>query len=229
MIKYSLSWIFERGFLPGMDMKKKAFIAIATIQWIFVSGLRNITSGADPDTIEYLRLFNIVKNMPWSKIPALFYNTYVKGVGKDPGYTVLVKLVQVFTKNYQCYLVIVAIILFSSLAVWVYKNSKMPCFSYILFSTLFYSFFAVTGIRQTIATALVVFIGTELIKKRKFFPFLLICLIAFTIHKSSMCLLPFYFISQKKITRKYILFVLALLPIVTVFRNQFLDLFLKNL
>lgn len=100
----------------------------------------------------------------------------------------------------------------------------MPCFSYILFSTLFYSFFAVTGIRQTIATALVVFIGTELIKKRKFFPFLLICLIAFTIHKSSICLLPFYFISQKKITRKYILFVLALLPIVAVFRNQFLDL-----
>lgn len=205
-------------------LKKKAFIAIASIQWIFVSGLRNITSGADPDTIEYLRHFNIVKNMPWSKIPTLFYNTYIKGVGKDPGYTVLVKLVQVFTKNYQCYLVIVAIILFSSLAVWVYKNSKMPCFSYILFSTLFYSFFAVTGIRQTIATALVVFIGTELIKKRKFFPFLLICLIAFTIHKSSICLLPFYFISQKKITRKYILFVLALLPIVAVFRNQFLDL-----
>lgn len=28
----------------------------------------------------------------------------------------------------------------------------------------------------------------------------------------------------KKITRKYILFVLALLPIVAVFRNQFLDL-----
>ena len=107
-------------------MKKKAFIAIASIQWIFVSGLRNITSGADPDTIEYLRHFNSVKNMPWSKIPALFYNTYIKGVGKDPGYTVLVKLVQVFTKNYQCYLVIVAIILFSSLAVWVYKNSKMP-------------------------------------------------------------------------------------------------------
>ena len=39
-----------------------------------------------------------------------------------------------------------------------------------------------------------------------------------------MCLLPFYFISQKKITRKYILFVLALFPIVAVFRNQFLDL-----
>ena len=28
MIKYSLSWIFERGFLPGMDMKKKAFIGV---------------------------------------------------------------------------------------------------------------------------------------------------------------------------------------------------------
>lgn len=206
------------------ERKKKTFIAIASIQWIFVSGLRNINTDVNPDTIEYLHHFNTVMKMPWSKIPALFYNTYVKGVGKDPGYTVLVKLVQVFTKNYQCYLVIVAIILFTSLAVWVYKNSKMPCFSYILFSTLFYSFFAVTGIRQTIATVLVVFIGTELIKKRKFFPFLLICLIAFTIHKSSICLLPFYFISQKKITRKYILFVLALFPIIAVLRNQFLDL-----
>ena len=52
----------------------------------------------------------------------------------------------------------------------------------------------------------------------------MICLIAFTIHKSSMCLLPFYFLSQKKITRKYIIFVLALFPIIAVFRNQFLDL-----
>ncbi len=206
------------------ERKKKTFIAIASIQWIFVSGLRNINTDANPDTIVYFHHFNTVMKMPWSKIPALFYKTYVKGIDKDPGYTVFVKLVQVFTKNYQCYLVIVAIILFTSLAVWVYKNSKMPCFSYILFSTLFYSFFGVTGIRQTIATVLVVFIGTELIKKRKFFSLLFICLIAFTIHKSSICLLPFYFISQKKITRKYIIFVLALFPIIAVFRNQFLDL-----
>ena len=80
----------------------------------------------------------------------------------------------------------------------------MPCLSFIIFSTLFYSFYAVTGIRQTIATSLVVFIGYEFIKKKKPIPFLLFMFIAFFIHKSCICFLPFVFFAHKKITWRYV-------------------------
>ena len=80
----------------------------------------------------------------------------------------------------------------------------MPCLSFIIFSTLFYSFYAVTGIRQTIATALVVFIGYEFIKKKKPIPFLILVFLSFFIHKSCICFLPFVFFAHKKITWRYI-------------------------
>lgn len=205
------------------ERKKKTFIGFATLQWILISGLRHVSVG--DDTFSYKLLFNKAINLSWkSVIPKMFVKVYVEEEGKDPGYIVFEKVIQLFTKNYQWFLVIVAVLFFVCLAFWIFKNSKLPCFSFILFSVLLYKFFAITGIRQTIATAIVVLIGTEFIKKRKFFPFLFVCLIAFTIHKSSIVFLPFYFISQKKITLKYSCAVLACFPILYIFRNQYVEL-----
>ncbi len=204
------------------DRKKKTFIFLAALQWILISGLRHVSVG--DDTMTYKDSYNRAINYSWrSVVPKMFVKVYVEGEGKDPGYIVFEKTTQFFTKNYQWFLIIVAVLFFVCLAFWLYKNSKLPCFSFILFSALFYSFFAITGIRQTIATALVVLIGTELIKKRKFIPFLLICLIAFTIHKSSIVFLLFYFISQKEITVKYSVAMLLSFPILYIFRNQYVE------
>ena len=62
--------------------------------------------------------------------------------------------------------IIVAAIVFASLGYFIYKNSDDPAFSYVLFSALFYSFYAITGTRQALATALVVFVGFEFIKRK---------------------------------------------------------------
>ena len=101
-----------------------------------------------------------------------------------------------------------------TMAVWIYRNSNMPCFSYILFSTLFYAFYAVTGHRQTIATALIVFLGYECIKKRRPIRFAILAFIAFFIHKSSIVFVPFYFIAVIPITIPYV--IVALTVVVTV-------------
>lgn len=124
---------------------------------------------------------------------------YIGGADiKDPGYAAVVKAFQTFSTNYQAYLVFIALLFMIPMAIWIYRNSSMPCLSFIIFSTLFYSFYAVTGIRQTIATSLVVFIGYEFIKKKKPIPFLLLMFIAFFIHKSCICFLPFVFFAHKK-------------------------------
>ena len=65
------------------------------------------------------------------------------------------------------------------------------CISWVVYSTLFYSFFAITGHRQTIATGIVVWGGLECIRKRKLIPFLLLTFVAYTIHASAICVLPF--------------------------------------
>lgn len=214
-ILFIFMWAFLLLAYKPSDQKKKAFCAIACIQWVLVSGFRSAYVGAD--TMNYRRLFYLVENTSWNKI---FNNIlfYIRGGEiNDPGYVLFVKLFQVFSTNYQVYLIFIALVFMVPMAIWIYKNSSMPCLSFVIFSTLFYSFYAVTGIRQTIATAFVVFIGYEFIKKKKPIPFLIITFLSFFIHKSCLCFLPFAFFAHKKITKTYV-------AIFTVITSAFLAL-----
>lgn len=202
--------------------KSIAFLTLVSIQWILISGLRGMS--VSPDMYSYRLRYFTTMNTPWKTIFQNFYDVYVNEEGKDPGYSLFEKITQIFIKDYNAYLIIVAALFFIALAFWVYKNSSLPCFSYLIFSAFLFGFYAITGTRQTIATALIVLIGTEFIKKRKFIPFLLLSIAAFTIHKSSMVFFLFYFVSQIKITKKYIICVFTALPFLFIFRNQFVEL-----
>ena len=89
------------------------------------------------------------------------------------------------------------------MTVWIYKYSDNVCLSFMIYSALFYSFFAITGHRQTIASALVIFGGYECMKKNKIIPLLLLHVIAFFIHKSSICFIILYFVRFIKIDWLY--------------------------
>ena len=95
-------------------------------------------------------------------------------------------------------------ILFMGLMAWfIYKHSASPCTSFLIFSTLFYSFYAITGHRQTIATALIVFVGYDLIKRRELLKFALVAFASFLIHKSSVVVIPLYFWLRIPVTITY--------------------------
>lgn len=220
-ILLTLLWGFMLLLIKPTPNKRKVFVGLTAAQWILISGLRGMS--VSPDMFSYKLRYNVTTHMSWKQVFRTFYDVYVNEEGKDPGYTLFEKITQVFVTNFQAYLFIVAVIFFVCLAVWIYRNSRLPCFSYLIFSAFLFRFYAITGTRQTIATALVVLVGTELIKRRQFWKFLLICAIAFTIHKSSMVFLPFYFISQKEITVKYSAAIFGAFPILFVLRNQYIE------
>lgn len=200
---------------------KKIFCTAAAIQWILISGLRGLSVGAD--TISYNTAFENVKTYSWDYIFRLNYDYLFKGLEtKDPGYKLLMKIFQIFSGNYQVFLIFIAVVFTVPMAVWIYKYSKDPLLSFLVYSCLFYSFFAITGHRQTIATALVSFIGYEFISRRKLIPFLLCCFAAYMIHKSSLVILPFYFLINKKITRKYIVCIFVATVLTYIFRGKIL-------
>lgn len=183
--------------------RKKVYCIFAGILWILISGLRGLAIGAD--THAYFISYNAVKNESLIKLWNNIYQKYIVHQDvRDPGYDFFVKLTQYLTDNYQIYLIIVAVIFMVPFAIWVTKESKSPILSFVLYSSLFYAFFSITGIRQTIATALVVLIGDWFIKKRKFVIFIIICLVASSIHYSALVFLPFYFISKIPVNRKSI-------------------------
>ena len=173
--------------------KRKKFCIFSSLVWIIISGFRHVTTGAD--TFEYFLSYENTKSQTWISLAQRFYNTYA-GIEfqKDPGYRLFVKFVQIFIPEYQEFLVLIAIIFFVPMGIWIYRNSRVPYISFVLFTCLFYAFYAITGHRQTIATALVVFVGEKFIRERKLWLFLGITLVAATIHKSCFCYVPAYFL-----------------------------------
>ena len=186
---------------------KAVFVFLASLQWILISGLRHITVGGRDVYYSYNFSFARSINTSWGDALDRFINILFYGAeGKDPGYLFVEKAIGIFTDNYQVFLFVIALLFIVPFGVFIYRNSKDVLMSFLIYSTLFYSFFSLTGFRQAIATSLVVLIGYELIKKKKLIWFVVVSLVAFTIHKSSIVFFPFYFMADKKITTKYLIF-----------------------
>lgn len=199
---------------------RKKFIVIISIILILQSGLRNWGVGAD--TFAYYNSFEKVKMLSWSQIIESFKSYYQLGIGKDPGYDLFQKIVQLFIKNYQVYLLLIAIIFFSAFGNFIYKNTSRisdAVLSFIFYSVLFYSFFSITGHRQTIATAVALY-SFELVKKRKLLQFVILILLASTIHKSVLIFLPVYFIPKIKNVKFFYFIILLLFPLFFYYRTQ---------
>lgn len=221
--------LLEAGlFLGGIVDKekgKKVFCFLASLQWILISGLRHLSIGADTYSYKIFR-FNKTLNLSWDQVLGQFTDKYIGGNAtiKDPSYTIIEKVFQIFSDDYQLFLVFIAIIFFGTMGILIYKHSRDPLISFILFSSLFFSFFAVTGHRQTIATAVAVFGGFFLIKKNKAIPFILLVLFASTIHGSAICFLPFYWFSKIRINKISLTVYWVAIALSFIFRYELLAL-----
>ncbi|MBE9600313.1 EpsG family protein [Pedobacter sp. MC2016-24] len=184
--------------LPDSDSNRKQYIFIISAILILQSGLRNVAVGTD--TYAYFDMFETVKTTPWDEVILEFVLHYTIGVGKDPGFMVFEKIVQIFISDYQGFLFLIAMMFFPVLGNFIYKNTttlKSAILAYVIYAVLFYSFFSITGHRQTIATAATL-IGFEWIKQRKLIRYVILILVASTIHQSCLIFLPFYFIARIK-------------------------------
>ena len=202
---------------------KKKFIRIISIVLILQSGLRNVAVGSD--TYQYFLIFEEAKRTSWKDTFDVVKNYYQLGFGKDPGYLVFQKMIQVVTDEFQVFLLIVAVLFFVALGNFIYKNTSRlndAIVAFVIYIVLFYSFFSITGIRQTIATAASLY-AYELVKRKKSLQFLLLILLASTIHKSVLIFLPFYFIAHIKSSKYLYRIILLLFPLFMIFRNSMVD------
>ncbi|MCX8531518.1 EpsG family protein [Chryseobacterium luquanense] len=202
---------------------RKKYIKTITFILIIHAGLRNVAVGSD--TYVYFQYFEDVKNVSWSTIYEDIITYYHLGIGKDVGYLLFEKAVQIFTDEFQVFLLVVAFIFFSFLGYFIFKNSSSLisiALSYVIYFAMFYNVFSISAIRQSLATAAALY-GYELIKKRKLFRFLILMLVASLMHKTVLIFLPFYFIAHLKKERIFLVISFLAFPIVFVFRNTLAD------
>ena len=201
------------------DAKKKVYCAICAIQWILLSGLRDYSVGND--TTQYKEHFETGIQTPWKILIDNCWNYLFNGYKtKDPGYYLLQKVFQIFSDDYRVWLFFIAIVFTGLMARWIYKYSTLPDISFLVYSVLFFAFYSITGHRQTLATALIVFLGYEFAKKREFVKFAIVAFIAFMLHKSSLVFVIYYFFANISITPIYVSIMLCLSVVVAVMGKQ---------
>lgn len=200
---------------------RKTYLYIVSIILILESGLRGLSVG--DDTLTYSDSFESIKYTSWADI-FRYFNFFSGGnyENRDPGYDIFQKFFQIFSDDYRVYLFFIAIIFFSSLFHFLSRNTFglfELILAFLIYCTLFYYFFSITGIRQTITTSVALYCS-KYIKERKILKFLIPIMIASFIHSSVLIFLPFYFVSGLKKIKLNFLIALILFFMIFVFKQN---------
>ena len=161
-----------------------AFIIFAYI--IFWVGMRN----RFVDTAAYIRSFN---GADWSDISKLDFS-FNSGWG--------FRLLEIVFKEYisadkQVWLMFLAIVSGACVGITFYKYSKNYFYSVFLFLATTNFAWMMNGIRQFLAVT-ILFAGTPLIEKNKWFKYIILTLICSSIHGTAlMMILIFFFVRSK--------------------------------
>lgn len=164
---------------------------LSMVPIIILIGLRNISVGYD--TSAYVEVFFRVLSDSLRVSDSEWLSV---------GYIFLCKIIGFFSNDsYVLYNLTFATLTVYFLYKSIWENSKNPVFSiFILFSTcLVYQAFNQS--RQMLAISMMLY-AWKYIEKKQIKKYLLMCLLAFSIHKSALVMLPFYWISKIKINKK---------------------------
>ncbi len=179
-------------------INRRKYIIIMMTLLALQSGLRNLAVGAD--TFQYYTNFENAIESSWSELWSNFISFFNGGDEKDPGYALFQKLFAVFLPSFRIYLIVVAAFFFYSLGkifVRFTQSNKEVLVGISLYMCLYYSFFSITGIRQTIASSFLL-LAVPYAMDKKWTKFLLLLLLAASQHKSALLFAPFYILPQLK-------------------------------
>jgi len=179
------------------------------------SALRHEAVGLD--TYSYIKDFEITRDVrDWNWVWQNFYDVYVLGEGKDAGFHLLMKSFSTLCPYSRIWLFFVAILFFipfCRLAEKELRSLKQLFMFFCVYQTMYYSFFSITGIRQTIATVATLY-GIKFIRQNKPIQFVFWILLAAFIHKSVLLFLPFYIIAKLSKSKCMLISVMTLLPVI---------------
>lgn len=218
----ALKWYPQVGYAENQVRQHKRYVIFMMVLLILQSGLRHVAVGSDTYQY-YVGYFLDVEKSSWQSLWSDCLEFLNYGVGKDPGYRLLLKAIQYILPTYQLYLLGLAAFVFYGLGkLFVkYTSSNYEVLVAIaLYQCLYYSFFSITGLRQTMATGFL-FLAVPYVTDRKPWQFVLLLLIAATQHKSALLFAPFYFLPIVKQSRLMMIASFAMFIPMWTYGSQF--------
>lgn len=135
------------------------------------------------------------------------YVPYFYGIGNgtmafpEEGFNLLNKVIYILTGDYRILFAITSLIFIGLIYLAIKENSTNITISVLMIFLGQSYFYSMNMVRQAIAIA-IIFYAYKYIKKKQFVKYLLASLLAFTIHNTSIVMIPTYFIANLNMTRK---------------------------
>ncbi|MGU9099117.1 EpsG family protein [Clostridium perfringens] len=196
-------------------LNKKHNDKISIVSIIVVIILLSIVSGsrtAFVDTEAYVNLYKNIDNIN------IFNDNY------EFGFMILLKILHYFSKNPQFMLFITAFITNFLFLITLRRYSKGCYGELIIYMYITGGTFISTmnGMRQYLAAA-ILFYFTYLIERKCTYKYILICLIASTIHVSALIMIPIYFLVNTKAFSKKTICIIFISSIFIIFFNPIIN------
>ena len=176
---------------------KKAYIIIMCVAFSIISGFRSYKVGTD--TPGYAEAFLNAPPLSFSSLVEIFSK-------REPFFYLLQALVREITSEYWMFFLLTSTFFISVLGCFIYKYSKIPAISFLLFMSMGYFSFSMAGIRQTIAMSFLIIALDKLINGKKIGSFINI-LIATMFHIVSLIFVVIYFVKKTPLNIWYILLI----------------------
>lgn len=170
-------------YIKGFTKRKlKIFLIVTSVILILMPTLRHITVGTD--TENYFNIFETAKRLTFNQIINFEHEI-------ESGYLFINKFLSEINGGYQLVLFFNSTVAVVPVMYYVYKNSEYPVLSVYLYVSLYFYALIYNGMRQFVALGIFLF-AFEQLKKKKWYTFLIyviLILIAASIHRSALILL----------------------------------------
>ncbi|GAF67000.1 hypothetical protein BTS2_3908 [Bacillus sp. TS-2] len=193
---------------PSLISPNIFFVGIAIACLALISGLRNNIG----DTYYYMHSYREF-DFTWDNI----------GSSGDFGFNMLQMLLQQWTKDPQLLLITTAVLTNLFIGVTLYKYSRLIELSLYAYITMGYFLVSMNGVRQYLAAA-IIFAATTYLLKGDWKKYMLVVLIASTIHQTALILIPIYFIVRRSAWSKMTLLMLTFTILIVWGFNGFMEL-----
>lgn len=201
-----ISLLWENG--TRKIKQKRDFYIMPWLPFVIIFGylafLAAMRTGMN-DTSAYIHSYDLVTGT-FTEISEV-----ISGTGKDKGFNILSNLFKMFiSDDYHLFFAFFSII--ESLCfIYILRRETVSmldsCFFFFT-STLYYNYFSM--MRQWFAVALF-FLAFKWLKKKQFFPYLMVCLLAAQFHNSAYLCIPVYFlVHDQPFCRKQLIYIFIL-------------------
>ncbi|EOP66404.1 MULTISPECIES: EpsG family protein [Bacillus cereus group] len=192
----------------NLCIQPNKFLVLCTMATlVLVSGLRKNIG----DTYFYMYSYSM-NNFSWEEVKE----------GKDIGFNILQMFLKQISDDPQIMIFVTALITNVFIVLVLYKYARIFELSIYVYVTSGMYLTSMNGIRQYLAAA-IIFIATKYIFEGNWKKYIIVVLIASTVHQSAIILIPIYFIVRRKAWswETYIFLFMAVLIVIGF--NQFID------